>query len=94
MDKSIHLTSKFSSWKHLFNIRMSGGNKMFTKGSHNDTTYSRRALAGQQTSRFANLVSRFKKLEAWSSSSTHAERLEKAIRYTRPVDMGTLIRYR
>ena len=94
MDNSIHQLEKFSVWKRQFGIRSLGGNKMFTKGSNNDRTYSRRASTGIQTGKFASLVSLVKKLDGEPRSSIRTEDLEKAIRYTRPVDMGTIIRHR
>ena len=94
MDNSIHLPSKFSEWKRQFGFRFLGGNNMFTKGSLNAITYTRYLQAGMQTGRFARLVSLFKRQDKRPTSFIQTEQLEKIIRYTRPVDMGTLIRYR
>jgi hypothetical protein len=94
MDNSIHLLSKFSVWKRQFGLRSLGDNEMFTKTNHKDTTFSHRTRVGQQTSRFANLVSLIKNPNKRTSSSIRMENLEKEIRYTRPVDIGTLNRSR
>jgi hypothetical protein len=94
MENSIHQFSKFSILKRQFGIRLSGGKDMFTKGFTKEIKSTRRNGAGQQTSKFASLVSLIKKLDDRSPSSVHPEHLEKAIRYTRPVDMGTIIRSR